>query len=88
MTAVIGKKLGMSRIYLENGKVVPVTLVKVYEGLVSDFKKYDNREFNHITLSYGQDKKTEKRINKSVLGYYKKKNLEAYINIITLFKLV
>lgn len=83
MTAVIGKKLGMSRIYLENGKVVPVTLVKVYDGLVSDFKKYDDKEFNHITLSYGKDKKTEKRINKSVLGFYKKNNLEAYDNMKT-----
>lgn len=83
MTAVIGKKLGMSRIYLDNGKVIPVTLVKIYDGIVSDFKKYNDKEFNHITISYGKDKKTEKRINKSVLGYYKKNNLEAYDNMKT-----
>ncbi|MBR2141565.1 MAG: 50S ribosomal protein L3 [Rickettsiales bacterium] len=75
---MVGKKLGMSRIYLDNGVVVPVTLIKVYDGLISDFKTYDDKDFNHVVLSYGKDKKTEKRINKSVLGFYKKKNLEAY----------
>ena len=75
---MIGKKLGMSRIYLENGSVVPVTLIKVYNSLVSDFKTYDDKDFNHVVLSYGKDKKTEKRINKSVLGFYKKNNLEPH----------
>jgi large subunit ribosomal protein L3 len=78
MTVVIGKKLGMSRIYLENGAAVPVTLIKVYESVLSDFKKYNDKDFNLITLSYGKDKKTERKINKSVLGFYKKKNLESY----------
>ena len=81
MVAMIGKKLGMSRVYLDNGVVVPVTLIKVYDSLVSDFKTYDDKDFNHVVLSYGKDKKTEKRVNKSVLGYYKKKNLETYDNM-------
>lgn len=78
MIAVIGKKLGMSRIYLDDGAVVPVTLIRVYESLISDFKTCEDRDFNHVTLSYGQDGKTEKRINKPVLGFYRKKELEAY----------
>ncbi len=83
MTAVVGKKLGMSRIYTNNGEVIPVTLIKIYESLISDFKKYEDKDFNHITISYGKDKKTEKRIKKPVLGFYKKKNLEAYNNMKT-----
>lgn len=83
MVAMVGKKLGMSRLYLDNGVVVPVTLIRVYDSLVSDFKTYDDKDFNHVVLSYGKDKKTEKRLNKSVLGYYKKKNLEAYDNMKT-----
>ena len=78
MTAVIGRKLGMSRIYTDNGEVIPVTLIKIYESLISDFKKYENKEVNHITISYGKDKKTERRIKKPVLGFYKKRNLEAH----------
>ncbi|MDR1425569.1 MAG: 50S ribosomal protein L3 [Rickettsiales bacterium] len=78
MLAVIGKKLGMTRLYLEGGLAVPVTLVRVYDSLISDFKTYADRNFNHVTLSYGKDKKTENRIGKAVLGFYKKKELEAY----------
>ena len=83
MTAVVGKKLGMSRIYANNGEVIPVTLIKIYEGLISNFQKYDDRDYNHITISYGKDKKTEKRIKKPVLGFYKKNNLEPYDNMKT-----
>jgi large subunit ribosomal protein L3 len=78
MAVVIGKKLGMSRVYLDNGTVVPVTLIKIYESILSDFKEYSDRDFNLITLSYDKDKKTERKLNKSVLGFYKKKNLDPY----------
>ena len=78
MVAVVGKKVGMSRIYQENGTVVPVTLIQVYESLISDVKNNEDKDFNQITMSFGKDKKTEKRLNKSVLGFYKKNNLEAY----------
>lgn len=79
----IGKKIGMSRLYDEKGVVTPVTLVRVYDSCVSDVKKYKDKDFNHITLSYGQDKKTEKRINKPVLGFYNKKGITAYNNMKT-----
>ena len=83
MTAVVGKKLGMSRIYTNSGEVIPVTLIKIYEGLISNFQKYDDRDYNHITISYGKDKKTEKRIKKPVLGFYRKNNLEPHDNMKT-----
>ncbi|MDR2760305.1 MAG: 50S ribosomal protein L3 [Rickettsiales bacterium] len=83
MVAVIGKKVGMSRVYGENGAVIPVTLVEVYDGLVSSVKKYDDKQFNHITLSFGRDKKTEKRIGKAAMGFYKKNGLEARDNMQT-----
>ncbi|MDR1495189.1 MAG: 50S ribosomal protein L3 [Rickettsiales bacterium] len=78
VVAVIGKKLGMTRVYKDGGVAVPVTLIRVYESLVSNFKTYDDRDFSQVTISYGRDRKTEKRIGKAVLGFYKKKELEAY----------
>ena len=83
MVAVIGKKIGMSRIYQENGVVVPVTLIEIYDSLVSDVNTEKSDNFNLTTLSFGKDKKTEKRLSKSVLGYYKKKNLDPYDNMKT-----
>ena len=81
MVKMIGKKIGMSRIYDESGVVVPVTLVKVYDGCVSNVKNCD--DYNLVTISYGKDEKTEKRLSKPVLGFYKKNNLEAYDNMKT-----
>jgi large subunit ribosomal protein L3 len=78
MIAIIGKKLGMTRLYTDGGMAVPVTLIRIYESLVSDFRVYDNRNFSHVTLSYGKDGKTEKRIGKAVLGFYRKRDLEAH----------
>ena len=69
MVAVIGKKIGMSRIYQENGTVVPVTLIEIYDSLVSDVNTEKSDNF--------------KRLSKSVLGYYKKKNLDPYDNMKT-----
>jgi large subunit ribosomal protein L3 len=76
--AVIGKKLGMTRLYSEGGAAVPVTLIRVYESLVSGFRACEGRDFSQVTLSYGKDGKTERRIGKAVLGFYRKKGLEAY----------
>jgi large subunit ribosomal protein L3 len=67
----------MSRLYLEGRVVVPVTLIKIYDSLVSNFKEYPDRNFNQVTISYGKDGKTEKRLSKPVLGFYKKQKLEA-----------
>lgn len=83
MVAVVGKKIGMSRIYTDTGAVVPVTLIKIYESLVSGFKSHEDRNFNQVTLSYGKDSKTERRISKPVLGFYRKNNLEPHDNMRT-----
>ena len=83
MVALVGKKLGMTRIYDEQGVSTPITLVQVYETCVSDFKTYEDKNFNHVTLSY-DTRKAEKKVNKSVLGFYKKNNLVPYRKMMTL----
>jgi len=80
MFSVVGKKLGMSRLYDESGKVTPVTLIQVYNGCVSDFKVNENKDFNKIVLAYGKVNNPKKKISKPLLGFYKKKNLEPYKN--------
>jgi large subunit ribosomal protein L3 len=78
MFSVVGKKIGMSRLYDEKGKVTPVTLVKIYDCCVSDLKINENKDFNKVVLSYGKYKNPEKKMTKSLLGFYKKKNLDPY----------
>ncbi len=76
MVKIVGKKLGMSRIYDDNGVVTPVTVVKIYDTCVTNVEHCD--EYNLITLSYDQNSKTAKKLHKPVLGYYKKLNMEPY----------
>lgn len=83
MLGIIGKKIGMSRIYDSNGAVIPVTLIQLYDCCVSDVKELEGKDYINITLSYGKPKNPEKKLNKSILGIYKNKNLEPYSKMTT-----
>ncbi len=76
MLGIVGKKIGMSRIYDSKGAVIPVTLIQIYECIVSDVKQFEGSEELNVTLSYGKPKNPEKKLSKAVLGIYKKKNLD------------
>ena len=78
MLGIIGKKIGMSRIYDNKGVVIPVTLIQLYECCVSEINSIDNKNYNNVVLSYDKPKNAEKQLTKPIIGYYKKKNLEPY----------
>lgn len=83
MLGIVGKKIGMSRIYDSNGAVIPVTLIQLYECCVSDIKEIEGKDYLNVTLSYDKPKNPEKKLNKSILGIYKKKNLDPYSKMTT-----
>lgn len=83
MLGIIGKKIGMSRIYDSKGAVIPVTLIQLYECCVSDINPLEDKEYVNVVLSYDKPKNPEKKLNKSILGVYKKKNLEPYSKMTT-----
>jgi large subunit ribosomal protein L3 len=80
MFSVVGKKLGMSRLYDEKGNVIPVTLVEVYEGCIVDVKTDGAENFNKVVLAYGKVNNPQKKISKPLLGFYKKRNLDPFKN--------
>ena len=67
---MIGNKVGMTQIFDEAGKIVPVTVLKVGPCLVVNKKTDEKDGYNAIVLGY-EDKK-ESRVRKSELGLYKK----------------
>lgn len=73
MKAILGKKLGMSRIFTEKGVVIPVTLIEAQPNIVSkvNTKEKDNTESIQIALP--QDKK----INKPQEGHLKKVKIKS-----------
>ena len=52
-TALIGKKLGMSQVWDENGFFVPVTLVDVATNVVTAVKSEDTDGYKAVQLGYG-----------------------------------
>ena len=78
MLGLVGKKIGMSRIYDSKGAVIPVTLIQIYESCVTDINEIEDKDYVNVTLSYDKPKNPEKKLSKALLGIYKKKNLEPY----------
>ena len=70
---LIGKKSGMSRLFLEDGESVPVTAVSVCGNFIADIKTKEKNGYNALVVS-----KTEKsnNLNKSKKEFFKKVNLE------------
>lgn len=60
MKAIIGKKLGMTRIFDEKGAVVPVTLIEVEPNVVTQVKTEEIDGYNAVQIALPQDKKLKK----------------------------
>ena len=69
---IIAKKIGMTQIFDENGKVVPVTVVEAGPCVVVQVKTVENDGYAAVQLGYG-DKKAN-RVNKPMKGHFDKAN--------------
>lgn len=69
---IIAKKVGMTQIFDENGKVIPVTVVEAGPCVVVQVKTVENDGYAAVQLGYG-DKKAA-RVNKPMKGHYDKAN--------------
>ncbi len=67
---LLGKKLGMTHIYDENGKFIPVTVVDVSENEVLQVKTADADGYSAVQVGFANKK--ESRANKAELGHVKK----------------
>jgi large subunit ribosomal protein L3 len=78
---LIGTKVGMSRMFFEDGKVVPVTIVKIDENLkITQIKIKDiNDIYNSIQVTTGLKK--IKNVTKPLIGHYNKANVKPGIGL-------
>ena len=72
--ALIGKKMGMTREFLKTGQSIPVTVVKMERGRVIQIINEDKRGYNAVQVGYGKIKNS--KLNKSMKGFFTKKNTE------------
>jgi len=69
MRGLIGKKIGMSRIFEDSGAVVPVTLLQLGPCTVIQVKNKKIDGYDSVQVGYGD---IAKSIKKSVLGHFTK----------------
>ncbi len=70
---LIGKKVGMTRIYINDGEAVPVTVIEVAGNEVVQLKRTETDGYSAVQLGF-KDKK-ESRVTKPMLGHFKKYNV-------------
>ena len=68
--AIIGKKVGMTQIFDESGKVIPVTVIEAGPCVVVQKKTTENDGYNAVQLGFGDVK--ESKLSKPELGHLKK----------------
>lgn len=74
MKAIIGRKLGMTQIFKEDGTLVPVTVVESDGMVVVQKKTVEKDGYNAIQVGFGKAK--ERNINKPKKGHFAKSNVE------------
>lgn len=69
---LIGKKIGMTQVFSEEGNLVPVTVIDVTTCQVVGKRTPEKDQYSAVMVGFGETK--EKRCNKAVLGFFKKAN--------------
>jgi len=77
---MIGEKVGMSRIFSDNGESIPVTVIKCGPCYVVQKKEKSTHNYEAIQVGYGEIK--EKKINQPRKGHLKKSGLEPLRNLV------
>ncbi len=70
MKTLLGKKIGMTQIFTEEGQVVPVTVVEAGPEVVTQIKTVETDGYNAVQVGY-EDQKAH-RVNKPMTGHYEK----------------
>ena len=70
---LIGKKIGMTQIFDEAGKVVPVTVIEAGPCVVTQLKTAENDGYSAVQLGLGDV--SPKHVNKPMTGHFKKNDL-------------
>ena len=82
MKQIIGRKIGMTQVYAEDGTMYAVTVVEVLPNVVTQKKTLEKDGYEAIQIGY-EDKK-EKNLNKCEKGIFAKANVSGTANLFEL----
>ena len=73
--AIIGRKVGMTQVFTDDGRVEPVTVIEAGPCYVTQIKSVEKDGYNSVQVAFGEIK--EKNVNKCQAGAFKKAGVEA-----------
>ncbi|MCB5224776.1 MAG: 50S ribosomal protein L3 [Candidatus Cloacimonadaceae bacterium] len=76
MLGLIGKKIGMTQVFDETGRVIPVTVIQA--GPCRIVSRRSKEKHGYEALQLGFEELPEKRVKKPMRGYFKKKDSPLY----------
>ncbi len=77
MTGILGRKLGMTQVFDDRGRVIPVTVVEAGPCRVVQVKTKERDGYESVQLGYEEVRKV-KKVNKPMSGHFKKAGVPPY----------
>jgi len=71
---ILGRKVGMTSIFTEDGRSVPVTVIEAGPCTVVERRTKESHGYDAVALAFGNAKKA--RVNRAMAGHYKKAGVE------------
>lgn len=75
MIGLVGRKVGMTRIFTEDGVSIPVTVIEVEANRITQVKTIENDGYQAVQVTTGSKKAS--RVNKPDAGHFAKAGVEA-----------
>ena len=77
--AIVGKKIGMTQVFTEDGRLVPVTVIEAGPCTVVQTKNTESDGYNAVQVGFGDmtESRAKKLLNKPELGHFKKAGVDA-----------
>src|SRR5690625_5368161 len=69
---ILGRKIGMTQLFLDNGELIPVTVVQAEPNVVLQKKTMENDGYEAIQIGFHDER--DSRINKAGKGHAEKAN--------------
>src|SRR5437899_203812 len=76
---LLGQKLGMTQVFLDSGRAVPVTVIEAGPCRVSQVKTKDRDGYSAVQLAYREQ--PDRKVSKPVKGHFAKANLPAHRHV-------
>ena len=71
---LLGRKVGMTRVYEANGKATPVTVIEAADNTILQIKTQETDGYSAVQVGF--DTQKESRVTKPLVGHFKKANSE------------